>query len=1138
MNAPSRLLRIIHRSPLNCIRRYTQGVAALFALAFAAAACGDDPVDPDLEPPAVSPDRDVLVALYNATDGGNWRRNTNWLSDAPVDEWHGVSTDDGGRVRRLMLSTNGLQGPLPAVLAELPELRFLALAGNELYGPLPPELGSLQQVDSLFLNNNRLTGIIPGSFLQLDGLDAFRFGGNEGLCVPVNSAFGAWAESIAHLDGPDCAEEDARVLRLLHDVTTGPQWTNAGGWNGEEPLSEWYGVETDSIGRVMSLRLAGNGLSGTLPESLAQLSGLRHLDLADNDLGGRLPASLAALALEHFRYSGTELCVPQLESFQRWLGTIASHEGSGISCPPSPRSLLVAFYEATHGDEWAENQNWLTDAPLAQWYGVSLGPRGELIGLSLPFNGVRGPIPPELGAMTSLRLLNLRGNWGLEGPLPESFFNLAELEWLGLFGVGLGGPMSPEFGKLTRLQYLDLARSGLGGPLPTEIGNLTDLEVLLLGGNAFVGEIPPEIGDLQNLRYLIMWYNDFSGGIPAEMGGLTSLVELDLRGSGVTGAIPAELGNLTNLEELWLSGNELTGSIPPTLGNMTSLKELYMHQNNLEGPLPAEFGRLPELEQLWLGGNEGLSGPLPGDLGALDQLRVFKAGGTGLCAPAEPEFLAWLDGVRFQRVARCADAPAAYLTQAVQSREFPVPLIANRDALLRVFVSSTGAAGESMPNVRATFYHDGVEAHVAEIPRGHAPIPTQVDEGTFAASANAIIPGGVLRPGLEMVVEIDPEGELDPALGIVGRIPETGRAAVSVRGLPDFPLTLVPFLYASNPDRSILALTQAMAADPGGHEMLRHTRELLPAAALDVTLHAPVTTSSESGFAILTEVELIRRMESDGPGYWLAMKAPVPTIGLLGVAFDIPSWSSYSVPMSSTIAHELGHNLGLYHAPCGGAGGPDPLFPDRNGRIGSWGYDHTNDRLITPYAPDLMSYCGGGWIGDYHFSNALRHRVATEVEAAASFGGKKRSVLVWGGRDADGKPFLEPALLADALPSSLPTGHDYRLVGRTAEGVEVFSFTFDMPYIREVEDERSSFVFAIPVTWSGELATISLGDGRTTVRLDKSTDSPITILRDPLTGQVRAILRKDQAAAMDAVGEPGLVPVFSRGIPEDEVRRR
>ena len=299
----------------------------------------------------------------------------------------------------------------------------------------------------------------------------------------MNSSFSAWAERIAYLDGPGCAERDTEVLEFLYSTTDGPQWTNAGGWLGEEPLSEWYGVETDSIGRVMSLRLAGNGLSGTLPESLGQLSGLRHLDLADNNLGGRLPASLAALALEHFRYSGTELCAPQLASFQRWLGTIASHEGSGISCPPPPRSLLVAFYEATHGDEWADNRNWLTDAPLSQWYGVETSPEGEIIGLSLPFNGVRGPFPPELGAMKSLRFLNLRGNWGLEGPLPESFFTLAELEWLALFGVGLGGPMSPEFGKLTRLQRLGFGKQRARRPAPSpRSGTSRNLEVLLLGG--------------------------------------------------------------------------------------------------------------------------------------------------------------------------------------------------------------------------------------------------------------------------------------------------------------------------------------------------------------------------------------------------------------------------------------------------------------------------------------------------------------------------------------------------------------------------------------------------------------------------------------------------------------------------------
>ena len=55
-------------------------------------------------------DRAGLVALYNATDGLNWRENTNWLSDAPIGEWHGVTTGPNGRVIELSLHSNELRG--------------------------------------------------------------------------------------------------------------------------------------------------------------------------------------------------------------------------------------------------------------------------------------------------------------------------------------------------------------------------------------------------------------------------------------------------------------------------------------------------------------------------------------------------------------------------------------------------------------------------------------------------------------------------------------------------------------------------------------------------------------------------------------------------------------------------------------------------------------------------------------------------------------------------------------------------------------------------------------------------------------------------------------------------------------------
>ena len=71
-------------------------------------------------PPAVSgsaeTDREALVALYNATNGENWFRSDNWLSDAPIGEWYGVTTNDDGRVTVLYLPTLGLSGEIPAEL--------------------------------------------------------------------------------------------------------------------------------------------------------------------------------------------------------------------------------------------------------------------------------------------------------------------------------------------------------------------------------------------------------------------------------------------------------------------------------------------------------------------------------------------------------------------------------------------------------------------------------------------------------------------------------------------------------------------------------------------------------------------------------------------------------------------------------------------------------------------------------------------------------------------------------------------------------------------------------------------------------------------------------------------------------------
>ena len=242
-------------------------------------------------------------------------------------------------------------------------------------------------------------------------------------------------------------------------------------------------------------------------------------------------------------------------------------------------------------------------------------------------------------------------------------------------------------------------------------------------------------------------------------------------------------------------GNDLTGAIPAELGNLLALSQLLLQDNDLTGPIPLSLSKLSGLELLAANNNAGLSGAIPDGLTGLRQLTGLHFDGTGVCAPRTQQFQEWLDGIPAARVLRCGNVDMPfYLTQAVQSLEFPVPLVAGRDALLRVFVAAEDAANHGIPRVRATFFQSGgaEPIHVADVAEQTHPIPAGIDQGDLSASANARIPRDAIMPGLEMVVEVDPDARLDPALGITRRIPASGRASVDVRTVPRLDLTVVP----------------------------------------------------------------------------------------------------------------------------------------------------------------------------------------------------------------------------------------------------------------------------------------------------------------------------------------------------------
>ena len=249
----------------------------------------------------------------------------------------------------------------------------------------------------------------------------------------------------------------------------------------------------------------------------------------------------------------------------------ACGEEAPTTCEPTPmpapteravadeREALTALYNAACGEIWYYNENWLSDAPLGDWYGVATDSQGFVIELDLWDNRLSGRIPPELGS-------------------------LSNLSYLGLGINQLNGEIPPELGNLPNLSYLELTSNELSGEIPSELGSLSNLRGLGLSGNYLSGEIPPELGSLSNLTYLSLGGNELSGEIPPELGSLSNLTYLDLGYNRLRGKAPPELGGLSNLTELHLGGNWLIrGCVPAALESKLDTGIRPLPQSDLGG---------------------------------------------------------------------------------------------------------------------------------------------------------------------------------------------------------------------------------------------------------------------------------------------------------------------------------------------------------------------------------------------------------------------------------------------------------------------------------------------------------------------------------------------------------------------------
>ncbi|KAF8028851.1 hypothetical protein BT93_E1501 [Corymbia citriodora subsp. variegata] len=259
----------------------------------------------------------------------------------------------------------------------------------------------------------------------------------------------------------------------------------------------------------------------------------------------------------------------------------------------------------------------------------------HVISIDLKEQSLGGTLPPQLFRLPCLQNFDVTRNY-LNGTIPIEWGSTKLLN-ISLLGNQLTGPIPRELGNISTLLELDVEINQLSGPLPPELGNLSQLCILYLTSNNFTGELPQRFAELTALQGLRLCDNQFMGRIPDFIQNLTNLDILAIQASGLQGPIPSGIALLKNLSDLavWkrisdldgpksrvqqlsntkietliLRSCNLIGELPGYLANMTSLKLLDLSFNKLSGQIPDNFSSLVNVEYIYLTGNQ-LTGAVP-----------------------------------------------------------------------------------------------------------------------------------------------------------------------------------------------------------------------------------------------------------------------------------------------------------------------------------------------------------------------------------------------------------------------------------------------------------------------------------------------------------------------------------------------
>ena len=465
-------------------------------------------------------EREVLMEIFNKTDGRNWENNMHW-GNYSVSHclWYGITCERTSHyVISIFLESNNLAGTFPGNLWKLRNLQGLCIGSNgELEGSVGEILsGNMTTLLRAGLSFNKLSGPIPGELLtQLRSIVKIQLCCQMGkgisgkipedignltelqvLSLGENKLYGLIPKSIAKLKKLWFLDlETATYLRggienLFNLSSLRFMHLSLCGLRGALPKE--FGSYFPAM---IECFLPGNRFFGPIPRSVGKMKNLLYLNLANNNFSGQIPKSVGAIP----RLQIADLRGNKLTSLEE--GFNLKSQSLEVLIFASNRGLNVSFGTFLEAIEPVNLTLRILNISECLFHGGvtdKLWKFQNLISVDLSENRLSGqlPSPPDIPNMLFLLELDVSSN-NISGQIPQHLWKLQNLISVDLSENSLSGQLPPPPDNMLFLLVLNVSSNNISGQIPRLFADLLALEVLDVSKNPHMRE-EEESGGLPN----------------------------------------------------------------------------------------------------------------------------------------------------------------------------------------------------------------------------------------------------------------------------------------------------------------------------------------------------------------------------------------------------------------------------------------------------------------------------------------------------------------------------------------------------------------------------------------------------------------------------------------------------------------